>query len=242
MRNGARIAACDLSGTIHPSCAPFGSCRCCCQRVSGADPVPLELNSFTQTSQRLISYVRRDRRGPSLSCCWTGGAGPVGANAGKARRGGSDPFCAGPRSPRITSLPRNEPETGRFDFTFSRAVRNGEQSHAGVILVGSHLAPASWNRWRGPHVLEARVPEPTARRHHLCRPSRAWRGRTEGRKALALRAARKNANPAGDRRARANFGFGEQRPDIITEPRRSGSKTASRPGWARELATRLHPR
>ncbi|HID67224.1 MAG TPA: sensor histidine kinase, partial [Roseibacterium sp.] len=92
------------------------------------DPVlirSLEANDYTNISQYLISYV--DEIGAASILLLDREGRVVGATdrARISQRRDSDPFFVeATRSPN-TVFTSNEPETGRFDFTFSRQIESG---------------------------------------------------------------------------------------------------------------------
>ncbi|MEJ6394770.1 ATP-binding protein [Gymnodinialimonas sp. 2305UL16-5] len=148
------------------------------------DPVlirSLEANDYTNTSQYLISYV--DDIG-AASILLLDREGRVVAATDRQRiseRRDSDPFFVeATRSP-DTMFTSNEPETGRFDFTFSRRIENGD-GLLGVILVEIDLARLV-DRWRG--TSEA-VFLANSQGEIILSTEPRWRGRTET-EAMALR-------------------------------------------------------
>ena len=219
-RNGAELRLAIYSGTIQSELQRHSVVPLLLSR----DPVlirSLEQNSFTDTSQRLISYV--DEIG-AASLVLLDREGRIVAATDRERLGQSrsaDPFFVqAARSP-DTVFTANEPETGRFDFTFSRAVRDRRQSHAGGDPRRGRPCPH-----RGPmarHV-RGRVPDQQPGRHHLVDRA-ALAGPHGGRGLGAARAAKRD--PACDR-GDGRFSPSASDGPISSEPRRSGSKTASR--------------
>jgi two-component system C4-dicarboxylate transport sensor histidine kinase DctB len=174
------------------------------------DPVlirSLEQYSFTETSARLISYL--DEIG-AASLVLLDREGRVVAASDRARLGelrNSDPFFVqAARSP-DTVFTSNEPETGRFDFTFSRAIQGDDNRLLGVILVEVDLARIV-DRWRG--TAEA-VFLTNSQGEIILSTEPRWRGRTEA-EALALQAPRSAIQRAID--ITGDFAFGEPRRDF----------------------------
>ncbi|WP_341861652.1 ATP-binding protein [Gymnodinialimonas sp. 57CJ19] len=167
----------------------------------------LEANDYTQTSQYLISYVEDIG---AASILLLDRAGRVVAATDRARiaeRRNNDPFFVeATRSPN-TVFTSNEPETGRFDFTFSRRIENGD-GLLGVILVEIDLARLV-DRWRG--ASEAVFLANSQGEIILSTESR-WRGRTEA-EAMALRipptAIQRALEGAGD------WAFGDPSPNFF---------------------------
>ncbi len=190
------------------------------------DPVlirSLENNDFATTSQRLISYV--DELG-AASLILLSREGRVVAATDRARLGelrSSDPFFVeATRSP-DTVFTSNEPETGRFDFTFSRRVEF-ENDLLGVILVEVDL-PRVVERWRGAN--EAVFVTNSQGQIILSTESR-WRGRTEA-EAVALQAPRTAIQRAIE--ATGDWSFGGPSGDFFgSDTIRLESRIAFR-GW-----------
>jgi len=206
-RNGAELRLAIYSGTIQSELQRHSVVPLLLSR----DPVlirSLEQNSFTDTSQRLISYV--DEIG-AASLVLLDREGRIVAATDRERLGQSrsaDPFFVqAARSP-DTVFTANEPETGRFDFTFSRAVRTGDNRMLGVILVEVDLARIV-DRWRG--TSEA-VFLTNSQGDIILSTEPRWRGRTEV-EALALRAPQNAIQRAIE--ATGDFAFGERRPDFF---------------------------
>ncbi|MBL4628281.1 MAG: sensor histidine kinase [Roseicyclus sp.] len=174
------------------------------------DPVlirSLEANDYTNTSQYLISYV--DEIGAASILLLDREGRVVGATdrARISQRRDSDPFFVeATRSPN-TVFTSNEPETGRFDFTFSRQIENGD-GLLGVILVEIDLARLV-QRWRG--ASEA-VFLTNSQGEIILSTEARWRGRTEA-EAMALR-----APPSAIQRAlegATDWAFGDPGPNFF---------------------------
>ncbi len=167
----------------------------------------LEANDYTQTSQYLISYV--DDIG-AASILLLDRQGRVVAATDRARiaeRRSSDPFFVEATRSTDTVFTSNEPETGRFDFTFSRQINNGD-GLLGVILVEIDLAQLV-DRWRG--ASEAVFLTNSLGEIILSTEPR-WRSRTEA-EAMALR-----APPSAIQRALEGAGdwaFGDPSPNFF---------------------------
>jgi two-component system C4-dicarboxylate transport sensor histidine kinase DctB len=174
------------------------------------DPVlirALEANDYTNTSQNLISYVEDigaasilllDREGRVV-------AATDRARIAELRR--EDPFFVEATRSTGTVFTSNEPETGRFDFTFSHRIENGD-GLLGVILVEIDLVRLV-DRWRGRS--EAVFLTDSTGQIILATEGR-WRGRTEA-EAMALR-----ATPNAIQRALEGAGdwaFGEPSADFF---------------------------
>ncbi len=148
------------------------------------DPVlirSLEANDYTNTSQYLISYVEEIGAASILLLDREGRVVAATDRARISERRNSDPFFVeASRSP-STVFTSNEPETGRFDFTFSRQIENGD-GLLGVILVEIDLARLV-DRWRG--TSEA-VFLANSQGEIILSTEPRWRGRTEA-EAMALR-------------------------------------------------------
>ena len=114
------------------------------------DPVliaALANDEFTSTSQRLISYL--DEIGAASLVLLSRG-GRIVAASDRERLGelrNSDPFFVEAIRSNETVFTTNEPETGRYDFTFSRRIYENNRL-LGVILVEIDLARIV-ERWRG---------------------------------------------------------------------------------------------
>jgi len=174
------------------------------------DPVlirSLEANDYTNISQYLISYV--DEIGAASILLLDREGRVVGATdrARISQRRDSDPFFVeATRSPN-TVFTSNEPETGRFDFTFSRQIESGD-GLLGVILVEIDLARLV-QRWRG--TSEA-VFLTNSQGNIILSTEARWRGRTEA-EAMALRAA-----PSAIQRAlegATDWAFGDPGPNFF---------------------------
>ncbi|MFW5654682.1 MAG: sensor histidine kinase [Roseicyclus sp.] len=141
------------------------------------DPVlirSLENNDFTSTSQRLISYV--EELG-AASLILLNRDGRIVAATDRQRMSelrSSDPFFVEALRSPDTVFTSNEPETGRFDFTFSRRIEV-DNTLLGVILVEVDLARIV-DRWRG--TTEAVFLTNSGGEIILSTEPR-WRGRTE---------------------------------------------------------------
>ncbi len=190
------------------------------------DPVlirSLDSNDFTTTSQRLISYIEEIG---AASLILLSREGRVVAATDRARLGelrSSDPFFVeATRSP-DTVFTSNEPETGRFDFTFSRRVEF-ENQLVGVILVEVDL-PRVVDRWRGTN--EA-VFLTNSQGQIILSTEPRWRGRTEA-EAVALAAPRTAIQRAID--ATGDWAFGAPSGDFFgSETIRLESRIPFR-GW-----------
>jgi two-component system C4-dicarboxylate transport sensor histidine kinase DctB len=179
-RNRAEIRLAIYSGTIQSEVQRHSVVPLLLSR----DPVlirSLETASYVETTSRLISYV--DEIG-AASLVLLDGEGRIVAATDRERLGqrrNSDPFFVeASRSP-DTVFTSNEPETGRFDFTFSRAMRGADNRLLGVILVEVDLARIV-DRWRG--TSEA-VFLTNSQGEIILSTEPRWRGRTEV-EALAL--------------------------------------------------------
>lgn len=167
----------------------------------------LEANDYASTSQYLISYVE-DIGAASILLLDRGGR-VVGATdrARISERRDSDPFFVEATRSSNTVFTSNEPETGRFDFTFSRRIENGD-GLLGVILVEIDLARLV-DRWRG--ASEA-VFLANSQGDIILSTEARWRGRTEA-EAMALR-----APPSAIQRALEGAGdwaFGDPSPNFF---------------------------
>jgi two-component system C4-dicarboxylate transport sensor histidine kinase DctB len=169
------------------------------------DPVmirSLEQNDFSTTSQRLISYVEEIG---AASLILLNREGRVVAATDRLRISelrSSDPFFVEALRSADTVFTTNEPETGRFDFTFSRRIEV-ENNLLGVILVEVDLGRIV-DRWRG--TTEAVFLTNDAGEIILSTEPR-WRGRTEG-EALELEPAPSAIERAIE--ATGNWAFGDQ--------------------------------
>ncbi len=179
-RNRAEIRLAIYSGTIQSELQRHSVVPLLLSR----DPVlirSLETANYLETTSRLISYV--DEIG-AASLMLLDSEGRVVAATDRERLGqrrSTDPFFVqASRSP-DTVFTSNEPETGRFDFTFSRAMRGTENRLLGVILVEVDLGRIV-DRWRG--TTEAVFLTDSQGQIILSTEPR-WRGRTEV-EALAL--------------------------------------------------------
>ncbi|MDG3040323.1 sensor histidine kinase [Roseicyclus marinus] len=200
-RNRAEIRLAIYSGTIQSELQRHSVVPLLLAR----DPVlirALETTSYQDTSARLISYV--DELG-AASLVLLDREGRVVAATDRERLGQrrtSDPFFVeASRSP-DTVFTSNEPETGRFDFTFSRAVRTPDNRLLGVILVEVDLGRIV-ERWRG--TAEAVFLTNSTGEIILSTEPR-WRGRTEV-EALALQPPQSAIQRA--LQATGDFTFGE---------------------------------
>ena len=179
-RNRAEIRLAIYSGTIQSELQRHSVVPLLLAR----DPVlirSLETTSYVDTTARLISYV--DEIG-AASLVLLDREGRIVAATDRERLGqrrSSDPFFVeASRSP-DTVFTSNEPETGRFDFTFSRAMRSSDNRLLGVILVEVDLGRIV-DRWRG--TTEA-VFLTNSQGEIILSTEPRWRGRTEV-EALAL--------------------------------------------------------
>ena len=206
-RNRAEIRLAIYSGTVQSELQRHAVVPLLLSR----DPVlirALEQNSFAETSQRLISYV--DEIG-AASLVLLDREGRIVAATDRQRLGqlrNTDPFFVEATRAPDTVFTSNEPETGRYDFTFSRAVRGSENRLLGVILVEVDLARII-DRWRGTN--EAVFLTNSQGKIILSTEPR-WRGRTEA-EALAQQppqsAIRRALGATGE------LAFGGQRPDFF---------------------------
>mgnify|MGYP000400186455 FL=1 len=206
-RNRAEIRLATYSGTIQSELQRHSVVPLLMSR----DPVlirSLEQNVFTDTSQRLISYV--DEIG-AASLVLLDRSGRVVAATDRQRLGqrrDEDPFFVEASRSSDTVFTSNEPETGRFDFTFSRALRTGDNRLLGVILIEVDLARIV-ERWRG--ATEA-VFLTNSQGSIILSTEPRWRGRTEA-EALALRAPQSAIQRALE--VTGEFAFGERRADFL---------------------------
>jgi len=173
-RNRAEIRLAIYSGTVQSEVQRHSVVPLLLSR----DPVlirSLETASYLETTARLISYV--DEIG-AASLVLLDAEGRIVAATDRERLGqrrDTDPFFVqASRSP-DTVFTSNEPETGRFDFTFSRAMRGTENRLLGVILVEVDLGRIV-DRWRG--TTEAVFLTDSQGQIILSTEPR-WRGRTE---------------------------------------------------------------
>lgn len=165
----------------------------------------LEANDYAQTSQYLISYVEEIGAASILLLDREGRVVAATDRARISERRSTDPFFVEATRSTDTVFTSNEPETGRFDFTFSRVIENGD-GLLGVILVEIDLARLV-DRWRG--ASEA-VFLANSQGEIILSTEGRWRGRTET-EAMALR-----APPSAIQRALEGAGdwaFGDPGPD-----------------------------
>ena len=200
-RNRAEIRLAIYSGTIQSELQRHSVVPLLLAR----DPVlirALETTSYQDTSARLISYV--DEIG-AASLVLLDRDGRIVAATDRERLGQrrtADPFFVeASRSP-DTVFTSNEPETGRFDFTFSRAMRAPDNRLLGVILVEVDLGRIV-DRWRG--TSEA-VFLTNSQGEIILSTEPRWRGRTEV-EALALQPPQSAIQRA--LQATSDFAFGE---------------------------------
>ncbi len=169
------------------------------------DPVmirSLEQNDFSTTSQRLISYVEEIG---AASLILLNRDGRIVAATDRQRISelrSSDPFFVEALRSPDTVFTTNEPETGRFDFTFSRRIEV-ENNLLGVILVEVDLSRIV-DRWRG--TTEA-VFLTNSQGEIILSTEPRWRGRTEE-EALDLEPAPSAIERAIE--ATGNWAFGDQ--------------------------------
>jgi two-component system C4-dicarboxylate transport sensor histidine kinase DctB len=169
------------------------------------DPVlirSLQNNDFAATSQRLISYV--EELG-AASLVLLNRDGRIVAATDRQRISelrSSDPFFVEALRSPDTVFTSNEPETGRFDFTFSRRIEV-DNTLLGVILVEVDLARIV-DRWRG--TTEAVFLTNSTGEIILSTEPR-WRGRTEE-EALSLAPAPTAIERAIE--ATGNWAFGDE--------------------------------
>lgn len=169
------------------------------------DPVlirSLEQNDFSATSQRLISYVEEIG---AASLILLNREGRVVAATDRqliSELRSSDPFFLEALRAADTVFTTNEPETGRFDFTFSRRIEVGNDL-LGVILVEVDLGRIV-DRWRG--TTEA-VFLTSSEGEIILSTEPRWRGRTEE-EALDLEPAPSAIERAIE--ATGNWAFGDQ--------------------------------
>jgi two-component system C4-dicarboxylate transport sensor histidine kinase DctB len=169
------------------------------------DPVlirSLQQNDFTTTSQRLISYVEEIG---AASLILLNRDGRIVAATDRQRISelrSADPFFVEALRSSETVFTTNEPETGRFDFTFSRRIEV-ENNLLGVILVEVDLSRIV-DRWRG--TTEA-VFLTNSEGEIILSTEPRWRGRTEE-EALDLEPAPSAIERAIE--ATGNWAFGDQ--------------------------------
>jgi two-component system C4-dicarboxylate transport sensor histidine kinase DctB len=169
------------------------------------DPVlirSLQQNDFSTTSQRLISYVEEIG---AASLILLNRDGRIVAATDRQRISelrSSDPFFVEALRSPDTVFTSNEPETGRFDFTFSRRIEV-ENNLLGVILVEVDLSRIV-DRWRG--TTEA-VFLTNSEGQIILSTEPRWRGRTEE-EALELEPAPSAIERAIE--ATGNWAFGDQ--------------------------------
>ncbi|MEY3005580.1 MAG: hypothetical protein RLZZ491_2756 [Pseudomonadota bacterium] len=175
------------------------------------DPVlmrALETSGYLETSTRLISYVEEigaaslmllDRNGRVV-------AATDRERLGQGRQ--ADPFFVEAVRSADTVFTSNEPETGRFDFTFSRAIRAHDDRLLGVIVVEVDLARLV-DRWRGASEAIFLMNSEGA---IILSTEPRWRGRSEA-EALALQPVQSAIQRA--LQATGDFAFGEARMAIF---------------------------
>mgnify|MGYP000341217103 CR=1 FL=1 len=169
------------------------------------DPVlirSLEQNDFATTSQRLINYVEEIG---AASLVLLNREGRIVAATDRQRLSelrSSDPFFVEALRSPDTVFTTNEPETGRFDFTFSRRIEVDNRL-LGVILVEVDLSRIV-ERWRG--TTEA-VFLTNSEGEIILSTEPRWRGRTEE-EALDLEPAPSAIERAIE--ATGNWAFGDQ--------------------------------
>ncbi len=200
-RNRSEIRLAIYSGTIQSELQRHSVVPLLLSR----DPVlirSLETGSYQETTARLISYV--DEIG-AASLVLLDGSGRIVAATDRERLGqnrSSDPFFVEASRSSETVFTSNEPETGRFDFTFSRAMRATDNRLLGVILVEVDLGRIV-DRWRG--TTEAIFLTNSEGQIILSTEPR-WRGRTEV-EALALQPPQSAIQRA--LQATGDFAFGD---------------------------------
>jgi two-component system, NtrC family, C4-dicarboxylate transport sensor histidine kinase DctB len=168
------------------------------------DPVlirSLEQNDFTMTSQRLISYVEEIGAASIILLSRDGRVVAATDRQRIAELRSADPFFVEALRSPDTVFTTNEPETGRFDFTFSRRIEV-DNMLLGVILVEVDLSRIV-ERWRG--TTEA-VFLTNSEGQIILSTEPRWRGRTES-EALALAPAPSAIQRAIE--ATGNWAFGE---------------------------------
>ena len=168
----------------------------------------LETVSYQDTSARLISYVEEIG---AASLMLLDAEGRVVAATDRERLGqtrDADPFFVQAVRSTDTVFTSNEPETGRFDFTFSRAIHGVDSHLLGVIVVEVDLARLV-ERWRGP--TEA-IFLMNSEGDIILSTEPRWRGRTEA-EALALQPVQSAIQRAIQ--ATGDFAFGDARPGFF---------------------------
>ncbi|OAN78026.1 two-component system sensor histidine kinase [Jannaschia sp. EhC01] len=205
-RNRAEVRLAIYSGSVLPEIQRHQVVPLLLSR----DPVlvrALEANDYTQTSQYLISYVEDIGAASILLLDREGRVVAATDRARLAERRNTDPFFVEATRSSNTVFTSNEPETGRFDFTFSRQIENGN-GLLGVILVEIDLARLV-ERWRG--ASEA-VFLTNSQGDIILSTEPRWRGRTEA-EAMALRtppsAIQRALEGAGD------WAFGDPSPNFF---------------------------
>jgi two-component system C4-dicarboxylate transport sensor histidine kinase DctB len=200
-RNRAELRLAIYSGSVHSELQRHFVVPLLLSR----DPVlirSLEQVSYADTSARLISYVEEI---DAASLVLLDNEGRIVAATDRQRLGelrNSEPFFVEASRSSDTVFTSNEPETGRFDFTFSRAMRDSDNRLLGVILVEVDLVRIV-DRWRG--TTEA-VFVTNSEGAIILSTEQRWRGRTEA-EALALQPPRTAIQRAID--ATGDFAFGE---------------------------------
>jgi two-component system C4-dicarboxylate transport sensor histidine kinase DctB len=168
----------------------------------------LETGSFQETSARLIFYVEEIG---AASLMLLDGDGRVVAATDRERLGqtrSDDPFFVQAIRSTDTVFTSNEPETGRFDFTFSRAMQGMDNGLLGVIVVEVDLSRLV-ERWRG--ATEA-IFLLNSEGDIILSTEPRWRGRTEA-EALALQPVQTAIQRAIQ--ATGDFAFGEVSPGFF---------------------------
>jgi len=174
------------------------------------DPVlirSLESNDYTSTTQYLISYVEDIGAASILLLDRNGRVVAATDRQRISELRNSDPFFVEAARSADSVFTSNEPETGRFDFTFSRRIENGE-GLLGVILVEIDLARLV-ERWRG--TSEA-VFLTNSQGEIILSTEARWRGRTEA-EAMALRTPRNAIQRALE--ATGEWAFGDPSPNFF---------------------------
>ncbi len=175
------------------------------------DPVlirALENSSYLDTSARLISYVEEIG---AASLVLLDGSGRVVAATDRERLGqsrSSDPFFVRATETNETVFTSNEPETGRFDFTFSRAIWASDSRLLGVILIEIDLARLI-ERWRGATDAIFLL---NSEGEIILSTEPRWRGRTES-EALSLQTPQSAVARA--LQATGDFAFGDGRQGLF---------------------------
>ena len=168
----------------------------------------LETESYQETSARLISYVEEIG---AASLMLLDGERRVVAATDRERLGqtrSDDPFFVQAIRSTDTVFTSNEPETGRFDFTFSRAMQGMDNGLLGAIVVEVDLSRLV-ERWRG--ATEA-IFLMNSEGDIILSTEPRWRGRTEA-EALALQPVQTAIQRA--LQATGDFAFGEERPGFF---------------------------